>query len=287
MRFGFIAAEKANYPMRVLCRCLEVSRSGYYAWARRPPSRHAQTDARLTAQLRLAHADSGRTYGRPRLVRALRARGIAVSGKRVARLMRAAGLYARGRRRFRVTTDSGHAYPVAPNRLRRSFAVQQVNTVWAADLTACATREGWCYLAVVLDLASRRVIGWAVRRSPTYELVMTALRKAVAHRRPRSPLLHHSDRGIQYASRAYQDLLARHGITPSMSRVGDCWDNAPVESFFSSFKAEALPDRPWLDAQEAAGAIGEYLDFYNRRRLHSSLDYESPMDFEAAARSAV
>jgi len=273
--------------MRLLCRCLEVSRSGYYAWARRPPSRRAQTDARLTAQLRLAHADSGRTYGRPRLVHALRARGIAVSGKRVARLMRAAGLHARGRRRFRVTTDSAHRYPVAPNRLRRRFAVATVNAVWAADMTACATGDGWCYFAVVLDLASRRVIGWAVRRSPTYELVISALQQALAHRRPRATLLHHSDRGIQYANRPYRDLLARHRITASMSRLGDCWDNAPVESFFSTFKAETASDRAWLDAHEAAGAIGEYLDFYNRRRLHSSLGYRSPLEFEAALKSAV
>ena len=133
----------------------------------------------------------------------------------------------------------------------------------------------------MLDLASRRIVGWAVRRSPTYELVITALQDALTHRRPRTTLLHHSDRGIQYASRSYQDLLARHRITASMSRIGDCWDNAPVESFFSTFKAEAVPDRPWVDAHEAAGAIGEYLDFYNRRRLHSLLDYRSPVEFEA------
>ena len=246
-----------------------------------------QTDARLTAQLRLAHADSGRRYGRPRLVHALRARGIAVSGKRVARLMRAAGLYARGRRRFRITTNSAHRYPVAPNRLGRRFAVGAVNTVWAADMTACATRHGWCYLAVVLDLASRRVVGWAVRRSPTYELALSALQYALAHRRPRTTLLHHSDRGIQYANRSYQALLARHHISASMSRIGDCWDNAPVESFFSTFKAEAVLDQPWTDAHEAVGAIGEYIDFYNRRRLHSSLGYQNPMDFEVAMKAAV
>ncbi len=282
MRFRFIAAEKAHYPMRLLCRCLAVSRSGYYAWVRRPPSQRAQVDARLTAQLRLVHADSRQTYGRPRLVRALRARGIAVSGKRVRRLMRASGLFARGRRRFRVTTESAHQCPVVPNRLRRQFAVPTLNAVWAADMTACATRDGWCYFAVVLDLASRCVVGWAVRRAATHELVMTALRDALARRRPQATLLHHSDRGIQYACRPYQALLARHRITPSMSRIGDCWDNAPVESFFSSFKAEATPTRPWVDVYEAAGAIGEYLDFYNRRRLHSSLDYRSPMQFEAA-----
>jgi transposase InsO family protein len=277
-----MAAEKAHYPMRLLCRSLAVSRSGYYAWAGRGPSARQLTDARLTAQLRLVHADSRQTYGRPRLCHALRARGITVSPKRVARLMRAAGLCARGRRRFRLTTDSGHQYPIAPNRLRRRFAVSRTNRVWAADLTACWTREGWCYLAVGLDLASRRVIGWAVRRAANPELVIAALTPALSRLRQPARLLHHSDRGIQYASQAYQRVLERYHIRCSMSRRRDCWDNAPVESFFSTLKTELLPERPWSDAEDAATAIADYIDFYNRRRLHSSLDYQSPVDFEAA-----
>jgi transposase InsO family protein len=236
----------------------------------------------LTAQLRLVHADSHQTYGRPRLCAALRARGLAVSEKRVARLMRAAGLYARGRRRFRVTTDSRHRLTIAPNHLRQRFAVTRINTVWAADITACWTREGWCYLAVLLDLASRRVVGWAVRRTLTTDLVTAALAHAIPRVRRGTRLLHHSDRGSQYASHLYRAQLARHGIRASMSRSGNCWDNAPVESFFSTLKAEAVPDQPWLDAYEAAGALGEYIDFYNRHRLHSSLNYRSPMHFEAA-----
>jgi putative transposase len=282
-----MAAEKAHYPMRILCRCLEVSRSGFYAWAGRELSTRVRADARLTAQLRLAHADSRQTYGRPRLCRALRARGIAVSPKRVARLMRAAGLVARGRRRFRLTTDSAHRLTIAPNRLRQRFAVRGVNTVWAADMTACWTREGWCYLAVILDLASRRVVGWAVRRAPTTELVTSALSIALPRLRGGTRLLHHSDRGSQYASHHYRAVLARHHIAASMSRSGNCWDNAPVESFFSSLKAELLPPYPWLDMHEAAGAIAEYIDFYNHRRLHSSLDYRSPIDFEAALAMAI
>ena len=210
-----------------------------------------------------------------------------MSPKRVARLMRAAGLRARGRRRFRVTTDSTHRYPLAPNHLRRHFAVTTVNSVWAADLTACWTREGWCYLAVVLDLASRRVVGWALRRSASLELVTAALECALPRLRRGATLLHHSDRGIQYASRRYRDLLARHRITASMSRAQNCWDNAPVESFFSTLKAEVLPERPWIDARQAIGAIGEYIDFYNYRRLHSALDYQTPSDFEAVGRIAV
>ena len=280
-------AEKAHYPMRMLCHCLDVSRSGYYAWARRGPSTRVLTDARLTAQLRLAHAESHQTYGRPRLYHVLRGRGIAVSAKRVARLMRVAGLVARGRRRFRLLTDSDHRLPIAPNRLRQRFAVTRPNTVWAADITACWTREGWCYLAVILDLASRRIVGWAVRRTPTTELVTAALQHALPRLRRGGTVLHHSDRGSQYASHHYRALLARHRLTASMSRSGNCWDNAPVESFFSTLKTELLPPRPWVDAHDAVSAIAEYLEFYNRRRLHSSLGYCSPIDFETARKAAV
>jgi putative transposase len=265
---------------------LDVSRSGYYASLCRPPSKRAATDARLTAQLRLAHADSRQTYGRPRLCRALRARGIAVSGKRIARLMRAAGLHARGRRRFVISTQSNHGERIAPHRLRRRFHQRKLNRVWAADITACWTREGWCYLAVILDLASRRVVGWAVRRAPGPELVIAALRVALPRLRGRPRLLHHSDRGIQYASQAYRSALARHRITASMSRRGNCWDNAPVESFFSTLKAEALPLQPWRDAYDATAALGEYILYYNDRRLHSALDYRSPSDFEVTRRRA-
>ena len=280
MRFRFIAAEKAQYPITLLCRCLRVSRSGFYAWVRRGPSAHAQQDARLIGQLRLAHADSRQTYGRPRLCRALRDWGIAVSGKRVARLMRVAGLRARGRRRFMVTTDSRHSFAIAPNRVRRRFRPRRLNRVWAADMTACRLQHGWCYVAVVLDLASRRVIGWAVHRSPAPDLVIAALTPALPRVPSGARLLHHSDRGIQYASGRFRALLARHGITPSMSRTGDCWDNAPVESFFSSFKAEASPHQPWADLHVATTAIQDYVTFYNHRRLHSTLGYQSPVAFE-------
>lgn len=282
MRFQFIAAEKAKaqYPVSLLCRCLRVSRSGFYDWARRGPSARVQQDARLIAQLRLAHADSRQTYGRPRLCRALHERGIAISGKRVARLMRVAGLRARGRRRFIVTTDSRHNFAIAPNRLRRRFRPRRVNRVWAADMTACRLQHGWCYLAVVLDLASRRVIGWAVGRTPAPDLAIAALTPALARGPRHAGLVHHSDRGIPYASDRFRTVLARYGIRASMSRTGDCWDNAPVESFFSSFKAEASPDHPWSDQHTATTAIREYLNFYNHRRLHSTLDYQSPVAFE-------
>jgi transposase InsO family protein len=281
MRVRFIAAEKAQYPIALLCRCLRVSRSGFYAWAGRGPSNRARADARLIVQLRLAHADSRQTYGRPRLCRALRDRGIAVSGKRVARLMRIAGLRARGRRRFVVTTDSRHNFTIAPNRVRRRFQPRRLNRVWAADMTACRLQHGWCYFAVVLDLASRRLIGWAVGRTPAPDLAIAALRPALARVPKRAALVHHSDRGIPYASERFRSLLAVHRITPSMSRTGDCWDNAPVESFFSSFKAEASPEHPWPDLHAATIAIGEYVTFYNQRRLPSTLNYQSPVVFEA------
>ena len=274
--------EKARYPVTVLCRCLEVTRSGYYAWAARGESRRTQVDRQLTRQLRVAHADSRGTYGRPRLHQVLRAHGIRVGGKRVARLTKAAGLVARGRHRYRVTTDSAHAHPIAPNRLQRRFRVPHLNAVWAADITACPTRGGWCYLAVILDLASRRVVGWAVQRTLDATLVTAALTRALLARRPTGRLLHHSDRGCQYASGAYRAQLAAAGIRVSMSRVGNCWDNAPVESFFSTLKTELLPARPWTDYHVAAAAIRDYIDaFYNRRRLHSSLGYRSPATFEA------
>jgi putative transposase len=288
VRFVFIAGEKALFPVRVLCRTLGVTRSGYYAWQRRPTCARVQADRQLTLQLRLVHAESRHTYGRPRLHRALRARGVRIGEKRVQRLMRAAALEARRRRPFRVTTDSRHVLPVVTNQLARRFAVATPNTVWAADITALWTRQGWCYLAVVLDLASRRVVGWAVRPTLETELVLAALHLALGRRQLRPGLLHHSDRGRQYASDAYQQLLAAHGITPSMSRVGNCWDNAPVESFFSGLKAELLPPRPWETHQAAHAAIADHIEaFYNRRRLHSALDFRSPADFEVHHAAAV
>jgi transposase InsO family protein len=280
VRFAFIAAEKAGYPIALLCRCLGVARSGYYAWQRRPVSVRTRRDALLLRQLASLHVQHRRVYGRPRLHRALRAAGVRISPKRVARLMRAAGLTARGRRRFRLTTDSTHAWPTASNALARRFAISLPHRVWAADITALWTRAGWCYLAVVLDLGSRRVVGWALRESLETGLVLAAIHVALATRP--EPHLHHSDRGRQYASREYRALLAARGITASMSRVGNCWDNAPVESFFSALNAELVSDARWATAADAEGAIADYLRFYNTTRLHSALGYRSPADYEAA-----
>jgi putative transposase len=285
--FAFIAAEKVHYPVRALCRALSVAPSGFFAWCHRGPSARAHLDQALLSHLRIVHAESRQTYGRPRVHRALRAIGIRIGERRVRRLMRLGGLEPRHRRRFRVTTDSRGASHVVGNRLARRFRVARPNAVWAADITACWTTEGWIYLAVVLDLASRRVVGWAVRATLETELVLAALHLAVGARQIAPGLVHHSDRGVQYASEIYQHALAHYGLVPSMSRVGDCWDNAPVESFFSNFKVEALPDRPWHSRAAATHAIADHIAFYNRRRLHSALDYRSPVAYEAELAAAL
>jgi transposase InsO family protein len=285
--FAFIAAEKAHFPIRVLCRALDVSPSGYYAAQQRPPSRRAQRDTTLLRRLQVVHADSRCTYGRPRLRQALRQEGVHVGDRRVRRLMRTAGLVARGRRRYRVTTDSRHDGPIAPNQLARAFAVARPNRVWAGDITAVWTHEGWLYLAVLLDLASRRVVGWAADETMETALPLAALRQALERRHIRRGLLHHSDRGVQYASARYQNRLQHHGIRVSMSRKGNCWDNSVVESFFSTLKTELQPTT-WATRAEARAAIADYIErFYNVRRLHSTLAYRSPADFEAQFKVAV
>jgi len=285
--FAFIAAEKAAFPIRVLCRALAVSPSGYYAAQHRPPSARAQHDTAVLRRLQVVHAESRRTYGRPRLRRALRDEGLRIGDRRVRRLMRVGGLVARGRRRYRITTDSRHDGPVARNQLARAFAVARPNRVWAGDITAVWTAEGWLYLAVLLDLASRRVVGWAAEETMATRLPLAALRQALERRPIRRGLLHHSDRGVQYASTRYQDLLRRHGIRLSMSRKGNCWDNSVVESFFSTLKTELHPTT-WATRADARAAIAEYIErFYNVRRLHSTLGYRSPAAFEAQFKAAV
>lgn len=280
MRFRFIDAEKATYGVRRLCRVLQVAPSGYYAWRGRPASARAMDDAQLLRVLQVEHAASRQTYGRVRLQRVLRTRGRAVGDKRIRRLMRVGHLQARRRRPFRTTTDSAHAWPVVANHLARRFTVAAPNRVWAADITALPTREGWTYLAVVLDLYARRVVGWAIETTLETRLVLTALTRALTTRRVPPGLIHHSDRGSQYASAAYRAVLAAHHVQPSMSRVRDCWDNAPVESFFSGLKREVMPDGGWTTPVLAQLAIADHIDFYNRHRLHSANDYRSPVDAE-------
>jgi putative transposase len=279
--FRLIAAERAVYPVRVLCRALGVSASGFYAAYGRPPSPRAQLDTTLRQRLRVEAAAARHTYGSPRLHRCLQAAGHAVGRKRVIRLMRAEGLHARRRRRFRRTTQSGHDQPIAPNHLARGFRVQRPNQVWAADLTYLETAEGWLYLAVVLDLYARRIVGWATRATLATELPLAALQMALVQRRPAGGGLHHSDRGLQYASAAYRAVLARHGWRASMSGTGNCYDNAVVESFFGSLKRDLDVDQ-WPSRDAAHAAVRDYIErFYNPVRLHSTLHYQSPVSFEA------
>jgi transposase InsO family protein len=285
--FAFIAAEKAQYPVRALCRALAVSPSGFYAWQQRGPSRRALADRRLVSHVRVAHAASRQTYGRPRLHHALRQQGVRIGERRLRRVMGLAGVRGRQRRRFRATTDSRGAATIVSNLLRRRFHVARPNAVWAGDVTACWTREGWIYLAVVLDLASRRVVGWAVRATCDTALVLAALHLAIGTRRPAVGVIHHSDRGVPYASDTYQRVLARYGFIPSMSRVGDCWDNAPVESFFSRLKAEVARDPVWPSRAAAMQTIADHIAFYNQQRLHSALGYRSPATYEAELAASI
>jgi putative transposase len=279
--FRLIAAERAVSPVRVLCRALGVSASGFYAAYGRPPSPRAQLDTTLRQRLRVEAAAARHTYGSPRLHRCLQAAGHAVGRKRVIRLMRAEGLHARRRRRFRRTTQSAHDQPIAPNHLARGFRVQRPNQVWAADLTYLETAEGWLYLAVVLDLYARRIVGWATRATLATELPLAALQMALVQRRPAGGGLHHSDRGLQYASAAYRAVLARHGWRASMSGTGNCYDNAVVESFFGSLKRDLDVDQ-WPSRDAAHAAVRDYIErFYNPVRLHSTLHYQSPVSFEA------
>jgi putative transposase len=280
----FIDAEKALYPITMLCRLVDVSRAGYYAWLRRRPSARAQADAELTDAIRAIHSTSRQTYGVPRLHAELRDQGHRVSRKRVARLMRAAGLRGCGRRRRVRTTVSDPQATPAPNLVARQFSVGAVNQLWITDLTYLWTAEGWLYLAAMLDAHSRRVVGWAMADHLRVELALDALQMALRERRPRgSDLVHHSDRGSQYTAGAYQAVLAAHGIHCSMSRKGNCLDNAMAESFFATLKRELMPEAGWPTKEEARAAVFEWIAvYYNRQRRHSSIGYRTPVEFETS-----
>ena len=291
MKYACIARHTREHHVRLMCRVLTVSPSGFYAWRKRGPSARAIADERLMLNVRISHERSDGAYGAPRVQRDLREAGVRVGQKRVARLMRTHGLVGAATRRRGVrTTDSRHAEPLAPNHLARQFAVADqpaLDRVWVSDITYVPTREGWLYLATVLDLASRRVIGWAMRETLELDLALAALRMALGARHPAPGLLHHSDRGVQYASAEYRALLAQHGIVQSMSRKGDCWDNAVAESFFATLDVELIAKRDWRTRDAARRGIFRYIEtWYNRRRRHSSLGYLSPAQFEAQLISA-
>jgi putative transposase len=287
VKFALISAEKANFPVGFMCTQLSVSRSGYYAWRIRPQSRRASEDVELGARVLHLHLESQRRYGSPRVQKALAAEGSRVSRKRVVRLMQQRGLVARPKKRFVATTNSEHELPLASNVLARRFNADKINTAWASDITYLATAEGWLYLAVIIDLCSRRVVGWAASDSLERSVCIDALRTALDDRRPRPGLIHHSDRGVQYASADYRDLLHSHRIVCSMSRRANCWDNAVAESFFSTLKTELVAGRIYGSREQAKLAVFEYIEcFYNRKRLHSSIGYRSPADYEATMRAA-
>jgi putative transposase len=283
MKFAFIEAHATEYHVTTMCRVLEVSRTGYHAWIQRSPSERAVEDAALAVEIQVIHRSSRRTYGSPRVHEELKAGGKRHGKKRVARLMKAKGIRAKTARRFRTTTDSNHAHAIAPNTLDRQFAVEArpLNQTWVGDITYLATAAGWLYLAVILDLSSRRVIGWAMRHTLEGAITRDALSMALRGRTPGPGILHHTDRGSQYAAGEYRALLAAYGMECSMSRRGDCWDNAVAESFFATLKRELVADADWQTRDEARTAVFEYIEvWYNQQRRHSSLGYVSPAAYE-------
>jgi putative transposase len=290
VRYACIAQHRDAHPLTLMCRVLQVARSGFYAWCQRPPSVRTQTDGRLRVQIRAIHAASRQRYGRPRIHHELRAQGTRVSAKRVGRLLRAEGLRGKRARRFVVTTRRAAEGGGLPNRLQRQFAVAHVpgrDRVWVADATACWTAQGWLYLAVVLDLSSRRVVGWAAGARLDQALTATALQRALTLRQPAPGLLHHTDQGTVYLGGGYQGLLARHGGVMSCSRRGDCWDNAVMESFFATLKTEVVADARWRTRTQATVELAMYLEgWYNYERRHSSLGYLSPVEYERQRRPA-
>jgi transposase InsO family protein len=264
MRFAFIDVEKALYPMRILCRVLRVSRSGYYAWFNRKPSTRKLEDERLRPKVVEAFEIGRGTYGSPRVRDELVDQGFEIGRKRVARLMREMGLQGVTPRKFRVTTDSDHGHPIAKNLIDRDFVASRPNEKWATDITYIWTAEGWLYLAIVMDLFSRRIVGWSTANHLKTDLCLEALQMAIQQRTGIKGLIHHSDRGVQYASDRYREALDALGIECSMSRRADCWDNAVAESFFGTLKNELIYRRPWLTRRAARDGISEYIEiFYN------------------------
>jgi transposase InsO family protein len=281
MKFRFIAQQREAHSVAKVARILGVSRGGYYAWRSRARSERTRAQEELVGRIEGIQQEVKYRYGSPRMTCELRRRGVRVGHNRVARLMHQEGLGARRRKRFRSTTDSKHSLPVAENLVNRGFQVAGANRVWVSDITYIPTAEGWLYLCTILDLHSRKVVGWSMSPRINSDLVVQALMMAVMGRRPPKGLIFHSDRGSQYCSHAFRRWTNRYGMRQSMSRKGDCWDNAPAESFFKTLKGELYGHRAFRSRQEARTAIFEYIEvFYNRVRLHSSLGYMSPVDYE-------
>jgi putative transposase len=284
VKYAFMAAHREEFHVRPMCRVLRASSSGFHEWLTRQRSRREVEDARLLGRIKEIFKASGKTYGSRRIQGRLRQEGEMCSRKRIVRLMRVAGIWPKTRRKFKPTTDSKHNLPVAENLLDRDFTPAGPNQAWVSDITCVWTGEGWLYLAVVIDLFNRGLVGWSMSERINRHLVVDALTMAVGRRSPSVGLIHHSDRGSQYASHDYQKLLRHHRMLCSMSKKGDCWDNAVAESFFGSLKTELIHHRSYRTRKEARRDIFEYIEvFYNRVRLHSTLGYLSPVQFEAAA----
>lgn len=288
MRFRFIEAHRETFSIRLMCKLFKVSPSGYYAWRQRPPSKRSREDAKLEKEIEKIHNNSHGTYGYRRIYQALLALDKKVSRRRVARLMRKLKRQGRQHRRYVVTTKPGKRLLEIPDRLERKFVAKQPNKVWVADITYVRTGQGWLYLAAILDLFSRRIVGWSMAPTLTKELALAALRMALRTRRPLPGLIHHSDHGTQYTSHAYQILLKAHHIQPSMGKVGSCFDNAAMESFFGTLKSEWLHFQRFETYQQGITSSFYYIEsFYNRRRLHSANGYLSPLAFEEAAKISI
>ncbi len=287
MKYGFIDGHRSEHRVEKMCRVLKVSKSGYYAFRGRGKSRRQLENERLLGEIRNAHTGSRRVYGSPRITEELQSNGIECSENRVARLMRANGIAAKMKRKFKATTDSGHNLPVAENLLKQDFTADAPDRVWVSDITYIWTTEGWLYLAVILDLFSRRVVGWAMSDTITQDIVISAFLQAVWRRKPKTGLIFHSDRGSQYAAKDFRNLLAEHGFLQSMSGKGNCYDNAVAESFFHTLKTEVIYHEKYLTRNQARLSIFEYIEvFYNRVRKHSTLGYRSPWEFETKGKVA-
>lgn len=283
MRYRFIEANRREWPVRLMCGVLEITPSGYYQWRGRPASRRERGREALVAAIREVHHEVKARYGSPRIHAELAARGKPCCVNTVAKLMREQGVAAKTKRKFRHTTDSNHGRPVAGNVLDRQFEPEAADRAWTADITSISTREGWLYLAAVEDLHSRRIVGWSMSERIDSRLVVNALEMAISQRLPGAGLVAHSDRGSQYASEHYQRVLAENGITCSMSRRANCWDNAPMESFFATLKKELVHDEDYATRREARASLFEFIEiFYNRTRRHSALGYKSPIEYECA-----
>jgi len=281
MRFRFIEERGDKFPVTHMCKVLAVSSSGYYAWRQRPPSAREMANQELYNQIETVYNDNHGVYGSPRIYRELKDQGVACSENRIARLMRLRGLQAKQSRRFKTTTKRNKAHPAAPNLLKRDFTAERPDEKWLADITYIATLEGWLYLAAILDLHTRRIVGWAMSDRMTSDLTVAALEMALLQRQPQADLIHHSDQGSQYTDQAYQALLKNHGIRASMNGAGSWYDNAPMESFFGTLKSEWVHHHLYHTRDEAKTAVFYYIEsFYNRRRRHSALDYLSPEAYE-------